>query len=248
LDDQRGTSDRAEIFLNVPVPKLRIEPNIIPSAEHFVDMLVIARQLLAQFRGFVNVANSDRASETKRFDKNVRRLQNEPAHALRPSAGVNQSDGSAIAMAEQDGMFDAELAQQIWKHDCCFVVHEINTPFLREALGSSMAIARIHQNPAASGLRHSLREILPHGDRAEAFVEHDNDGIRAGRRISQRFQALPVYSDVFEFVRCHGQTVPSQKHLENRFSTTQIWSMLIGISNVWSSIIGRKVEALRKRL
>ena len=41
LNDQSGARNRAEIFFNVPLAKLRIEPNIIPSAEHFVDVIVI---------------------------------------------------------------------------------------------------------------------------------------------------------------------------------------------------------------
>src|SRR5882757_2292301 len=31
LDDQSGARNRAEIFFNVPLAKLRIEPNVIPS-------------------------------------------------------------------------------------------------------------------------------------------------------------------------------------------------------------------------
>src|ERR1700731_1008875 len=46
LDDQRRTSDRVQILLDVPLPKLRIEPNVAPSVKCFVDVIVIARQLL----------------------------------------------------------------------------------------------------------------------------------------------------------------------------------------------------------
>ncbi len=48
LDDQSGARNRAEIFFNAPLAKLRIEPNIVPAAKHFVGMLVIARKFLWQ--------------------------------------------------------------------------------------------------------------------------------------------------------------------------------------------------------
>src|SRR5882672_11254998 len=80
LNDQSGARNRAEIFFNVPVAKLRIEPNIVPPAKHFVDMLVIARKFFAQVAGLIHFANRNGASQTKLFDENVRRLQNKSAN------------------------------------------------------------------------------------------------------------------------------------------------------------------------
>src|SRR5258707_3528664 len=43
LNGQSGAGNRTEIFFNVPLAKLRVEPNIVPAAKHFVGMLAIAR-------------------------------------------------------------------------------------------------------------------------------------------------------------------------------------------------------------
>ena len=48
LDHERGAGNRREIFLDVPVAKLRIEPDVIPSAKRFLDVIVIARKFLGQ--------------------------------------------------------------------------------------------------------------------------------------------------------------------------------------------------------
>src|SRR6267154_6480749 len=83
LDDQSGARNRAKESFNVPLAKLRIEPNITPSAKHFVGMLVIARKFFAQVGGLIHFANRNGASQAKLFDENVRRLQNETARPIR---------------------------------------------------------------------------------------------------------------------------------------------------------------------
>src|SRR5712671_1656533 len=84
LDDQSGARNRAEVFFNVPLAKLRVEPNIVPAAKHFVGMLVIARKFFTQVTGVIHFANRDSASEAELFDENVRRLQNKTADLLGP--------------------------------------------------------------------------------------------------------------------------------------------------------------------
>src|SRR5712672_1544290 len=86
LNDQGGAGNRAKESFNVPLAKLRIEPNVIPAAKHFVGMLVIARQFFTQVTGLIHFANRYGATEAEFFDENVRRLQNETANLLRPGA------------------------------------------------------------------------------------------------------------------------------------------------------------------
>src|SRR6266404_9265106 len=97
LYHQRGAGDRSEIFFDVPVAKLWVEPDVIPSAKHFVNMIVIPRKFFRQVARFVQLANGPCATQAELLDENVRRLQNESAYPLRPSARINQGDGSAIA-------------------------------------------------------------------------------------------------------------------------------------------------------
>src|SRR5712671_6463838 len=89
LNDQSGARNRPEIFFNVPLAKLRIEPNIVPATKHFVGMLVVARKFFTQVTGLIHLANRDGASQAELFDENVRRLQNKTANLLRPGASVN---------------------------------------------------------------------------------------------------------------------------------------------------------------
>src|SRR5882762_1453082 len=97
LNDQGGARNRAKESLNVPLAKLRIEPNVIPSAKHFVDILVVARKFLRQVTRFIDLANRDSASQAELFDEDMRCLQNKSANLLGPGACVNQSDRAAIA-------------------------------------------------------------------------------------------------------------------------------------------------------
>src|SRR6267142_4685139 len=130
LNDQSGARNRAEIFFNVPVAKLRLEPNIAPTAKHFVGMRVIARKFFAQVAGLIHFANCDSTSEAKPFDKDVRRLQNKSANLFRPSACVNQSDRTAVAMPNKNGPLNAKLCEKFRKHCGCFVMHKIGSTFL----------------------------------------------------------------------------------------------------------------------
>ena len=77
-------------------------------------------------------------------------------------------------MSEKNGLLNLKLPQQFWEHHFRFVMHEVEAAFFGEALRFPVAIPRIRQNAAARRVRHALREIPPHGDRAETFVEHDN--------------------------------------------------------------------------
>src|SRR4030081_3661252 len=119
------------------------------------------------------------------LNENVRRLENEPTQAPGPSACINQSDGSSIAMTQQDRLLNLELAEQVGKHNLCFVVHKVSGALFRKALRFAMSKARVHKDPAAGSLGHQLREILPQGDGAEALVKHDNCGVRARRWIQK---------------------------------------------------------------
>src|SRR5882757_8627329 len=112
LNDESGARNRAEIFFNVPLAKLRVEPNIVPTAKHFVDMLVIARKFFTQVTGLIHFANRHGATEAKLFDENVRRLQNKSANLFRPSACVNQSDRTAVAMPKQNRPLNLQLTEE----------------------------------------------------------------------------------------------------------------------------------------
>jgi len=68
-----------------------------------------------------------------------------------------------------------------------------------------VAVAGIGEDAAVGGLCELRGKILPHGDGAEAFVEHDDGGnIRRGR-MQQSFEAFAVDYNVSIVLRNVGQ-------------------------------------------
>src|ERR1700747_367160 len=69
LNHQRGASYRTKIFFDVPFAKSRIEPDVIPSAKHFINMIVISRKPFRQVARFIEFANRRDASQAELFDE-----------------------------------------------------------------------------------------------------------------------------------------------------------------------------------
>src|SRR5258708_10269512 len=132
-------------------------------------------------------------------------------------------------MPKKNRPLNLQLTEEFREVDFRFMVHEVNGAFLRKTLRFAVPITRIYQHPATRGLCHSFREILPHRDGAQTFVEHHNRGIRLTpcRCIAQGFQQLAIYPEELEFRGCR-QVKSPKNHLENRFSNSQIYGMLIG--------------------
>lgn len=68
-----------------------------------------------------------------------------------------------------------------------------------------MTVAGIDEDAAVGGLRELRGKILPHGDGAEAFVEHDDGGSISQGRKQQSFEAFAVDVDVAVGLRQVGQ-------------------------------------------
>src|SRR5712671_7792750 len=132
-------------------------------------------------------------------------------------------------MSKQNRALNLQLSEEFREDHFRFMMHEVNGAFLPEPLRFAVPVTRIHQHPATRGLCYSFREILPHRDGAQTFVEHHNRGIRPGpcRWIAQGFQPLAIYREELEFRGCP-QVKSPKNHLENRFSKSQICGMLIG--------------------
>src|SRR6267378_4094374 len=126
-------------------------------------------------------------------------------------------------MPKKNRPLNLQLPEDFREDDLSFMVHEVNGAFLREALRFAVPITRIHQHPATRGLCHSFREILPHGEGAQTFVEHHNRGIRPTPCccIAQGFQPLAIYREELEF-RGYRELKSRKNHLENRSSKSQI--------------------------
>lgn len=102
-------------------------------------------------------------------------------------------------MPEKDWAMNLQLAEQLRKHNLCFVMHEIKKAFFGKAFGFSMPVSRVNQNTAACNAGHLLRKTFPHGDRAEAFVEHNDGGISIGGWMEQSLQAFAIHGQVYGY-------------------------------------------------
>ena len=174
LDDEDGASDCGKILFDIPLAKVRIEPDVVPAAKNFFDVIVIAGELLRQVGGRKQRANCSNAPETCVFDEDMRGLENERVDVLGMRAGVYESNGGAVAVAEKNGLGDLELAEKFGKDDLGFVVHEIDGAGRGEAVGFAMTVAGVDEELTMGGVRELLGKILPHGEGAEAFVKHHN--------------------------------------------------------------------------
>lgn len=80
------------------------------------------------------------AGNTEVLDKNMRREEDEAAEMI-VSAGVDEGDGGAVAMTDEDGTVDLELTKEIGKRFERFVVHVGDGARFGEEIGVAGAIA-----------------------------------------------------------------------------------------------------------
>ena len=75
-------------------------------------------------------------------------------------------------------------------------MHEAGVAWRLQGVGLAVAISRIDECPAPRSARAGPREILPHSDRAEAFVQENQDGIRWPGTVHKLiFNAMPLNRD-----------------------------------------------------
>ena len=78
-------------------------------------------------------------------------------------------------MAEQNGPAHVQPAQQIGQHLLRFAVHVIERQGqVGNRIGFAVAAPAVDQHPQSGRPGDLHREVPPHGDRAEAFVQHDD--------------------------------------------------------------------------
>lgn len=107
LDDQHRARDPCQVFFNVPVAEVGMEPDVVPSPESPGWIAVIAAKAFRQIGGLEAYLGLADAADAQILDKNVRREQNGSAQAI-VSSGVDDCDGGAIAVADEDRVFNVQ--------------------------------------------------------------------------------------------------------------------------------------------
>jgi hypothetical protein len=74
-----------------------------------------------------------------RLDEDVRGLQDDRGDARRASAGANDRDRSAVAVAEENGLLETEMFEDGGQHVEGLVVHEADWPGAAGRIGCAIA-------------------------------------------------------------------------------------------------------------
>src|SRR5256885_358189 len=101
----------------------------------------MAREPLSKIRRAIGDLRLLDAGDRHSLDEDMRRLQDERTHEPASAAGMDERDRGAVAVADQDWIGDAALAQEL-RQDCKrLVVHVIGLARRIEAIGLAIAPA-----------------------------------------------------------------------------------------------------------
>ena len=86
-----------------------MQPDVIPSPERAVGIAMMTGEFLRKIRSLEFHFRFSDARDAELLDKDVRRQQHQAAHAVM-NCGMNQRDGSAVTVPDQNGIFNPQLA------------------------------------------------------------------------------------------------------------------------------------------
>src|ERR1700704_4440169 len=192
LDREHRAMYPRQDLLDVPAPEVRVQPDVVPPPERLRSVGVIAAELLREVRVLEGGLRLRDALHADVFDENMRRHNHQPLDAV-VHRGVDQRDRSAVGMAHENRLADAEALEQLRQDLERFDMHVVDRARRAKKFGLTVAVARVEHRGAAGCRGRLLREIAPHRDRAQAFVEKDQSRripIRAGNFLNFELAAL----------------------------------------------------------
>src|SRR5213080_2608676 len=99
----------------------------MPGAKNPICILVVAGQFLAK-SGFIFKSSLDYSADRGVFNKDVWSFQDQSAHVVLVFARVDEGNGGAIAVAQQDWSANAKLAEEFRQHHLAFMVDIADVP------------------------------------------------------------------------------------------------------------------------
>lgn len=170
LNGEQRAGDLWKQRFDIPRPKFRIEPDVIPAPEGGVDIVVIAGELDAQIAVHVDITRLGNACDRYVLNKNMGRRDDGTRDAVGKRRGVYERDGATVAVTKQPWLVvfggDADGREQCGQYLARLDVHEIRTPLfrVRARCGAAIAGARIHESTVATGNAKLRWEVAPHRD------------------------------------------------------------------------------------
>ena len=162
-----------DLPLDVPGAETRIQPDVVPAPERRVDVGVVppepragrCRDRRARRSMLATLTSSTKtcgATATSRRRWKARRVQ--------------QRDRAAVAVTEQPGPRSMPRLEEGRQHLVGLPVQEVDVPALAaRAVSSGRSRARVDQAAQPLAAQSGSREVLPHRERAQAFVEEDDE-------------------------------------------------------------------------
>ena len=191
-------------LLDVPAPEVRMQPDVVPPPESLRRVGMIAAELLRQVRALEGRLRLGDAPHADVLDENMGRHDHQPLDAV-AHRRVDERDRSAVGMAHENRTLDAEPLEQLRQDFEGFDVHVVDRARPAKNFGLTVAVARVDHRGAAGCRGRLLREIAPHRDRAQAFVEKHERG-RSGAGDSEDFELAALDGNEGRFLSC-GQCV-----------------------------------------
>src|SRR5205814_1921676 len=136
LDRQHRASDLREQRFYAPAREIRIQPDVIPAPERAFDIVVIARELLAQLGIEKSKAGLPDAVEPVAFDKDERSHRHDRRHRSMRARGMDERHRGALAVPEQNRLAHFERIEELRQRLERLDVHEIDPERPGERLGS----------------------------------------------------------------------------------------------------------------
>src|SRR5712675_1802162 len=192
LDREHRTIYPRQDFLDVPTPEVRVQPNIVPSPERLRRVGVIAAELLREVRALEGRLRFGDALDADVLDEDVRRHNHQPPDAP-AHRRVDKRDRTAVGMPDENRLADAEPLEQLRQDLERLDMHVVDRARPAQHFGLTVAVARVDHRGAAGRRSRLPREIAPHRDRAQAFMEKDQSGrvsIRTGNFLNFELAAL----------------------------------------------------------
>ncbi len=117
-----------------------MEPDIIPSPKRERRVAMMPGEFFGEIRSLETRASLRDAGNAEIFNENMWGEQHQSAHAVVGSC-IDKSNGAAIAVADEDGIVDVELREEIGQRVQGLVVHITNGARLGEERGASATVA-----------------------------------------------------------------------------------------------------------
>src|SRR5262245_3084627 len=117
LNSQNGAVNTWQVLLDIPCPKIRAQPDVVPTPEYAIHVVVMARELAAKIRGLVSDLRGRDSTDRQIFHENMRRECHDTPDRTTAAAGVDERNGAAVAVSEKDGLLDLERIENLWQHN-----------------------------------------------------------------------------------------------------------------------------------